>query len=178
MRLTVLLAVLSTLFALSGCAPSPPPRWEAGGAPLVIAPARWDRPDHDAIQIRANGDVYRAGDFIMKVDRVGRVVDDSYDPLAILLPRGRVIGTDDRALGRVGFENAALPGSPTAWFSILPNGQVIRFNQDGDRVPDGVWRGCSGPQMRTCALVTHILLVREYVNRPTTSVGVGIGIGF
>lgn len=178
MRVSLLAAQLLLLCTLGACSPTPPPRWQQGGAPLVIAPARWNRPDGDPVEIRANGDVYSGGDFVMKVDRVGRVVNDDYDPLAILLPDGHVAGPDDRLLGRIGIENAAPPGSATAWLAILPDGRVIRFNQDGDRVPDGVWRGCNGPQMRTCTLVTHVLLVREYLNRPQTSVGVGIGIGF
>lgn len=177
-RLLALCVLLTAAaFVTLGCSATPPPRWQAGGAPLVIAPAHWDRANGDSIDIKANGQVLENGDQVLFVDRAGRVTDENYDPVAILLPDGYVAGTDNRSLGRVGVTNAAPPGSATAWLSILPNGQVVRFNADGDRENGGVWHGCNGPQMRTCTLVTHILLVQSYANRPTPSVGIGIGIG-
>ena len=179
-RRTLALFALMVAAALVGvgCSATPPPRWQTGGAPLVIAPAHWDRANGDKIDIKANGQVFENGDPVLFVDRAGRVTDENYDPVAILLPDGYVAGTDNRLLGRVGMTNAAPPGSATAWLSILPNGQVVRFSTDGDRENGGVWRGCNGPQMRTCTLVTHILLVQSYASRPTPSVGIGIGVGF
>ena len=144
----------------------------------MIAPALWNRANGDKVEIKANGQVLENGDLVLFVDRAGRVTDENYDPVAVLLPDGYVAGTDNRLLGRVGLTNAAPPGSATAWVSILPNGQVVRYNTDGDRENGGVWRGCNGPQMRTCTLITHILLVQSYASRPQPSVGVGIGIGF
>jgi len=172
------LLLIAVAFASVACSATPPPRWQEGGAPLLIAPARWDRANGDHIEIKANGQVLDNGDPVLFIDRAGRVTDESYEPVAILLPDGYVAGTDNRLLGRVGVTNAAPPGSATAWFSILPNGQVMRFDADGDRENAGVWHGCSGPLMRTCTLVTHILLVQSYANRPNPTVGVGIGIGF
>lgn len=144
----------------------------------MIAPARWDRPDDDPIEILANGQVLEGGDVIFAIDRAGRIVNKDYDPLAILLPDGHLAGTDNRLLGRIGIENAAPPGGAAAWLAITPDGRVTYFNDDGDREDGGVWRGCNGPQQRTCTLVTDWLLVQKYVNRPRTTVGVGIGVGF
>lgn len=170
------LPVLALAVASLGCAPNPPPRWAEGGAPLLIQPARWDRPDDDSIQILSDGKVLEDGDLLFVVDRAGRVVDEDYEPLAILLPDGYVGGTDNRLLGRIGHSNAAPPGSAAAWLAILPDGQVIRFDEEGDRHDAGRWHGCEGPQKRTCTLVTHVLWVRDYLARSRGGVSVGVGV--
>jgi hypothetical protein len=165
---------------LAACSPKPPPRWAVGGAPLVIAPARWDRGDDDPIQISADGKVMEGDDLLFVVDRAGRVVDDDYEPVAILMPDGFVGGPDNRLLGRVGIANAAPPDAAAAWLALLPNGQVTFFDDDGDRSNGGVWRGCQGPQQRTCTLVTHLVAMRHYSDRsgPAVGFGIGIGVGF
>ncbi len=165
------------LLLAAACAPKQPPRWQEGGAPLIIQPARWDRPSDDAIVIEADGRVTEDGDLLFVVDRAGRVVDEDYEPVAILLDDGHVAGPDNRLLGRVGLANAAPPGSAAAWLAIQPNGQVIRFDDDGERIDEGVWRGCEGPQKRTCTLITHVLWARRYLNRPRSGVSVGVGVG-
>lgn len=177
MRLTASLLVVAAI-AATACSTTPPPRWEAGGTPLVIAPARWDRPGDDPIEILANGQVLEGGDLLFVIDRAGRIVDKNYDPQGILLPDGILAGTENRELGRIGMANAAPPGGAAAWLAIMPDGHVVYFNEDGDREDGGVWRGCNGPQLRTCTLVTDWLRVQTYVNRPRTSVGVGVGVGF
>jgi hypothetical protein len=171
---TILLGTLAA--SILGCGPNPPPRWVEGGAPLVITPARWDREDEDPIEILPNGQVLEDGDPILLVDRAGRVVDDENEPVAILLPDGRVAGPDSRLLGHVGMANASPPWAATAWFSILPTGQVLRF-EDDEQEPDGVWQRCNGPQLRTCTLVTHVLMIRKYGSTPRSGVSVGVGIG-
>lgn len=175
MRVRLLLGLLATLAV--GCAPSAPPRWQEGGAPLYIQPARWDRPGDDAIVISGDGKVTEDGDLLFVVDRAGRVVDEDYEPVAILLDDGHVAGPDNRLLGRVGVSNAAPPGSAAAWLAIMPNGQVVRFDDDGERIDEGVWQGCEGPQKRTCTLITHVLWARRYLNRPRSGVSVGVGMG-
>jgi hypothetical protein len=170
-------ALLPVLGLALACSAKPPPRWAEGGAPLVIAPARWDRGDEDTIEILANGQVLEDGDAVMMIDRAGRVVDEDYEPIAIVLPDGFVGGPDNRLLGRVGMANAAPPDSAAAWLAIMPNGQVIYFDDDGDRSTGGVWRGCEGPQKRTCTLITHLVAMRHYTDRSSSGVGVGIGIG-
>lgn len=164
------------LLGVGACSPKPPIQWDSGGAPLVIAPARWDRPKDDSIEIHADGKVTEDGDLLFVVDRAGRVVDDDYEPVAVLLPDGYVAGTDNRLMGRVGVANASPPGSAAAWLAVLPNGQVIQFDEEGDRYNAGTWHGCEGPQKRTCTLVTHVLWARQYMNQSRTSVGVGIGV--
>ncbi|GMV16855.1 MAG: hypothetical protein HS104_03695 [Polyangiaceae bacterium] len=172
MRSVLLLLAVSAF----GCSANPPPRWQEGGAPIVIAPARWDRPDDDSIQIHADGKVTEDGDLLFVLDRAGRVVDKDYEPVAILMPDGHVGGPDNVLLGRVGHANAAPPGSAAAWLAVMPNGQVVRFDDEGDRHDAGVWYGCEGPQKRTCTLVTHVLWVRNYMRNSRGGVSVGVGV--
>jgi hypothetical protein len=162
--------------AAFGCTPNPPVSWQEGGAPLLIKPARWDRPSGDPIEIREDGKVLEGGDLLYVIDRAGRVTDKNYEPVAILLPDGHVAGTDNHLLGQVGVSNAAPPGSAAAWLAILPNGQTIHFDDDGDRHDMGVWHGCEGPQKRECTLITHIIMVQDYLSRSRGGVGVGVGI--
>jgi hypothetical protein len=163
-----------------GCAPHEPPRWAQGGAALVIAPARWDRGKDDAIEIRADGKVLEDGDLKFVIDRAGRVVDDDYEPIGILMPEGQLIGQDNLSLGHVGLANAAPPGSTQAWLAVTPDGNVTYFDEDGDRSAGGRWAGCNGPQQRTCTLVTHLIAVQHWSARPRSGVtfGVGVGVGF
>lgn len=165
---------------LGACAPRPPPRWAEGGAPLSIGAASWERGDEDRIDLLANGQVIEDGDLVLLVDRAGRVVDEDYDPVAILLPDGFLAGTDNRVLGRVGVSNAAPPDSATAWLAVMPDGEVVFFDSDGERKSGGRWIGCTGAKRRTCTLVTHMILVRYFRDRrsgPRFGVGVGVGVG-
>ena len=173
---------MSCLTALS-CAPSAPPRWAEGGAPLLIQPAHWERgDDEDAVEIKPNGQVLEGGHLRFVLDRVGRVTDDDYEPFAVLLPDGHVVGTDDRALGYVGVSNASPPFSEQAWLSLQADGRVLFFEPNGDRFDRGKWTGCDGPGRRACTLVTQIFAMRNYRSMPnggvTLGVGVGVGVGF
>jgi hypothetical protein len=176
------LAKLAPMFLLgqlvAGCSSNPPPRWAEGGAPLVVAPARWERGDSDeTIDVLANGQVVQDGDAIMFIDRAGRVVDEDNEPIAILLPDGHVAGPDNRLLGRIGVSNAAPPESAAAWLAIMPDGTVVYFDEEGEREAGGVWRGCDGPQRRTCTLITHLVAMQKYNHNRRSGVGVGVGIG-
>lgn len=173
-RFTGLLAFALT--ASAGCAPREPPSWPEGGSVLALAPARWDRPGEDTIEIRADGHVLEDGDLLFVIDRVGRVVDEDYDPLAILLPDGRAVGTDHRLLGQVGVTNAAPPWSAHAWLAVMPDGTVTFFEPDGDREFGGRWHGCAGPVLRTCTLVSHLVALRNY-RPPDIGIGIGVGVG-
>ena len=170
---------LGLSLAVTSCAPSAPPRWAEGGSTLLIAPARWDRPDEDSVEIQANGRVVEGGHLRFVVDRVGRVTDDDYEPFAVLLPDGQLVGTDNTPLGYVGVSNASPPGATAAWLSLQPDGRVLFFEPDGDRSARGAWRGCEGPGRRACTLVTQLFTVRNYRARPRSGVtfGVGVGIG-
>ncbi len=171
------LALGSVMLVATACSSPPPPLWAEGGAPLVIGPARWTVGDEAVIELTADGKVYEDGEFVYLVDRAGRVVDEDYEPVLILLPDGHVAGPNQQALGRVGMANAAPPGSATAWLSLLPNGQVLYFDPDGERSNGGVWQGCEGPELRTCTLITHVFALRNYVRRRRGGVFVGVGIG-
>jgi hypothetical protein len=163
--------------SLMSCMPREPPRWAEGGARLTLAAARWQR-DDEVVEIRASGDVYVDGDHLWTLDRVGRVVDEDNEAVAILFPDGTLVGTDDSILGHVGLRNAAPPFHGSAWLSLTEDGTVVRFDSEGDRARDGKWQGCAGPALRTCTLVTQLVVLRNYARQPSTGVGVGIGIGF
>lgn len=177
-RAVVALAALALGFAAVACAPHPPLRWAEGGAALVLAPARWDLTDGSVVEILADGQVLEDGELFLVLDGAGRIADEDHDPYAVLLPDGYVAGSDQRALGRVGFANAAPPDSAAAWLTILPSGQVVYFDTDGERSAGGTWRGCEGPQKRACTLVTHLVAMRHYVDRPGVRFGIGVGMGF
>jgi hypothetical protein len=167
--------------ALSACAPSQPPRWAEGGAPLAFAAARWDRESGGPVELRANGQVLVDGDLTFVIDRVGRVANDDYDPYAVLLPDGQLAGTDNRSLGRVGVTNASPPGALEAWLAVTPDGRVTYFDTDGDRSAGGVWHGCNGPVLRTCTLISQLLAVASYRGSGGgvgIGIGVGVGVGF
>lgn len=182
MNRAVLLSSTLLLSLCAGCAPKAPPRWAEGGAPLTIAPARWERPDDDAIELQADGRVLEGGHLRFVVDRVGRLTDDDYEAFAVLLPDGNVVGTDDRALGYVGVNNASPPFSQQAWLSLQNDGRVIFYEPNGDHSNQGKWTGCDGPSRRTCTLVTQVFVMRNYravpSNGVTFGVGVGVGVGF
>jgi hypothetical protein len=173
------ISLVLALFAL-GCTPAKPPRWQEGGAPLVIPNARWDRPDEDSIEIRANGQVLEGGDLVYVIDRVGRVADEDYEAVAVLQPDGHLAGTDSTALGQIGVTNASPPGQFSAWLSVRPDGTVVYFDPDGGQISRGKWYGCTGPALRTCTLVTQIITLRDYARRSegSVSVGIGVGVGF
>ncbi|HEV8245436.1 MAG TPA: hypothetical protein VGP93_06700 [Polyangiaceae bacterium] len=146
----------------------------------MLPSAHWQRDGDDVIEIQPNGHVLEDGDLVWVIDRVGRVTDDDYEPVALLFPDGRVAGTDDRNLGHVGVSNAAPPSRVEAWLAVMPDGSVTYFDADGDRSSGGRWTGCNGAALRTCTLVTHLVALRHYSDhsQPGMSVGVGIGIGF
>ncbi len=167
------------LFAgAASCASSPPPHWEQGGAPLAWGSARWARGDGDTIEILPDGSVLENGNVLFALDRVGRVVNEDRDPIAILLPDGQLVGPNAHSLGQVGMSNAAPPGASAAWLSILPNGQMLTYGPDGDREPAGMWTGCNGPVRRSCTLVAHLVEMRRHQGRPRVGIGIGVGIGY
>jgi hypothetical protein len=173
-----LLFALVGAWLVSGCAPSQPPRWAEGGAALVFAPARWDRERGGPVELRPDGHVLVDGDLAFVLDRVGRVANDDYDPYAVLLPDGQLVGNDRVSLGRVGVTNASPPGAVEAWLAVTPDGRVTYFDTDGERTAGGVWHGCAGPAHRSCTLITQLLAVSSYRgSRGGVGIGVGIGVG-
>jgi hypothetical protein len=170
------LALLGAL--VGGCSPAQPPRWAAGGSRLTLGAAHWQRDGAAAVDLRPDGHVLVDGDLAFVIDAVGRVTNDDYEPYAILLPDGQLVGPDDVSLGRLGVTNASPPGAVEAWLAVTPDGRVTYFDSDGERNSGGVWQGCSGPLLRTCTLVTQLLAIANYrAARVGIGVGVGVGVG-
>jgi hypothetical protein len=164
--------------ALVGCGPSQPPRWAEGGSPLALGAARWERESGGPVELRPDGKVLIDGDLAFVIDRAGRVANDEYDPFAVLLPDGQLVGAGDQALGQIGTSNAAPPGAREAWLSVTPDGRVTYFDPDGERSAGGVWRGCAGPVQRTCTLVTQLIALQNYRGaRGGVGIGIGVGVG-
>jgi hypothetical protein len=164
--------------ALVGCGPSQPPRWAEGGSPLALGAARWERESGGPVELRPDGKVLIDGDLAFVIDRAGRVANDDYDPFAVLLPDGQLAGTGDQSLGQIGTSNAAPPGAREAWLAVTPDGKVTYFDTDGERTAGGVWRGCNGPVLRTCTLVTQLVAVQNYrSSRSGVGIGIGVGVG-
>ncbi len=68
----------------------------------MVARAYWERGEHDLIEIRDDGGVYEGDDLIFTIDRVGRVVDDDYEPYALLYENGIVLGPERRREAHAG----------------------------------------------------------------------------
>lgn len=173
----LLLLMGSSLLGLCGCGSKPPAEWASGGARLALGQATWKLGEDD-VTMDPTGRISAAGEVQFSIDVAGRVYDDDGDPAALLLPDGHVVGNDDVHLGRVGVTNASPPGAETAWLTLSPAGDVVLFDADGERHSGGRWVGCNGPVLRTCTLVTHlVVLARVEAQRNRASVGVGIGVG-
>jgi hypothetical protein len=153
--------LVSAVF-LSACEATPPVHWVVGGASLEIPHARWVRGE-GTVDITADGMVFVDGDHQLDIDRAGRVFDLDAEPVALLEPDGRLIGPDDAPLGVVGSMHASLPGRSTAWITVTENGEVITYDDDGQRSGMGVWVGGCGVSARThqvCTLVTHLIAMK------------------
>jgi hypothetical protein len=170
-------SIVASVLAVA-CAPSLPPRWATGGAPLTLAAARWERGAEDVVEVTPDGRVLEGGDLVFVIDRVGRAVDDDYEAVALLFPQGELMGAGGSSLGHVGYRNAAPPGAHTAWLSVLPDGQVRYFDFDGEAHAGGFWKGCEAAVVRTCTLVTHLFALRSYQRQVSGRVNVGIGLGW
>jgi hypothetical protein len=171
-------AALLTL-GMAACQSRPPPNWAQGGTPLDIPRARWTRGSH-VIDIMPEGKVLLDGEHLFTIDRAGRVYEPDNDPIAVLQADGHLVGTGDTVLGKIGLRNASLPGKEVAWLALGDQGDVQRFDPDGEAHPDGAWTGC-GAAVRACTLTTHVVTMAES-RRPRgygygPSVGIGIGFG-
>ena len=168
---------LLAVVLMTSCTAKLPPSWASGGSRLTIQTARWVRGD-STYEIRPDGKVIADGEAVLGIDAVGRVFETDGDAVAVLQTDGHLVGKDDASMGFVGPVSATFPGSDRAWFSIGSNGQVVRYDGESPATPDGAWLGCEGPAGRTCALVTHVVLLRELRNRPRMGIGFGFGMGF
>jgi len=174
------LLFMAACAALSACSASPPANWAKGGAPLEIPRARWVF-GSTAVEVIPDGKVIIDGEHEMTIDRGGRVFDADREPIALLEPDGRLIGPDDESLGVVGALTASRPSEQHAWLSVAPSGEVIVYDDEGERHLAGVWVGCNATPRthQVCTLVSHLLAMRmrAAAERGEPSVGVGIGVG-
>ena len=174
MKRALLLGFSTLLFI--GCTPRPPANWAQGGSPLDIPRARWVR-----------------GDASIEIAPDGRIFDIDAHPVALIERDGRLIGPDDKPLGMAGVWSASLPGETSAWLSVLPSGEVVRYGDDGVRSSMGAWVGncmASAPAHQTCMIVSHLLGMKLKDERPYNQGypgytpgltpgfgGVGVGVG-
>lgn len=159
--------VMVSLALVAGCAAgTPPPGWQQGGSPLWIPHAVWRTGVH-SIDLLNDGRVMVNGTASFVIDQAGRVQDAEGQPVALLLPNGRLIGPQGEDLGVVGPVTAALPGANVAWLGLLPSGEVVRYDDNGATQSGGQWMGCGGyaPSLQACLLVTHLVATRF---RPAT----------
>lgn len=178
---SLLLAVLAlgaSIPGTAGCTPPPPRSWQGGGTTLDIPRAQWILGE-EAVQLLPGGEVMVDGDVEMAIDRVGRVYDADGEPVAVLEPDGTLIGNDDEPMGMVGSLHASLPESGNAWISVLPNGQVVRYGEEGERFPFGAWFGCNASprSQQACTLVSHVLGMRMVRRRRDDGPSFGFGMG-
>lgn len=171
---------LAFVLLAAGCAPRPPAQWAQGGAELEIPAARWVRGDA-TVELYPDGKLRINGEHEATLDRAGRLFDTDAQPIALLLPDGRLVGPDDAPLGFVGQATASLPDARTAWLAIQLTGEVVRFEDDGAPVSMGAWVGACRATPRTmqvCTLITHVVATKLRSGpRVGFSFGVGVGIG-
>lgn len=171
-------AALALALVCLGCTPPPPRSWTQGGTQLDLPRAQWILGE-EAVELLPGGEVLIDGDVELSIDRAGRVYDADGEPIAVLEPDGTLVGNDDVGLGMVGSQSASLPEEGHAWLSVEPNGQVIRYDEDGGRYPFGAWFGC-GPSPRAqqaCLLVSHVLGMRMRRRAQSGGPGFGFGLG-
>lgn len=179
LSLVIRAGLLTLLVGASACSATPPAQFKQGGAPLALARARWERGDDHVVDLMPDGRVLFDGVERYHVDVAGRVYDKDKDPVALLMPDGVLVGNEEAPLGIVGTQTASPPGATTAWLLLSPNGRFVAFDQEGQALDAGAWKGCEGPVARTCLLVGHVtrLAARQQSSGPMIGFGVGVGVG-
>jgi hypothetical protein len=149
--------------AIVGCAgDKPPARWAEGGAPLHLVAAQWQFKG-DPVDVRSRGDyaeILIDGDVEWVVDRVGRLYDKNQRPVAVLDADGRLVMAKDQLMGVVGSQYATKPGRGSAWLSLTPEGDVVKYGLDGRQELAGRWVGCnvSVYARQACLLASYVIL--------------------
>lgn len=154
-------------FSIACASTSTPPR-NIPTPRVKLAPAAWDPPLGERVQIRPNGNIYEGDKLVLIIDTKGRIFDARRQPLAQLSEDGYVLGPDELTFGHVGPQHASFHGGHL-WLSIARDGQVTFLDTDGKRTPGGIWHGCDGPMLPTCTAVTHALALRPYLRAPSSS---------
>lgn len=174
LALTLLLVLINPLVA---CRATPPPLWAEGGSPLTFTASIWTQSDGERLGIDAQGRVWKGTELLYSLDRAGRVVDESNEPVALLDPGGQLFGTNKTYWGRIGLHNASPPWAAEAWLRVTRAGEVVLFDADGDTVSGGQWSGCQGHSLRACTLITHLVLL-DSVYRRQSAPDMYFGFGF
>lgn len=91
----VVLAIVPVVAVTFGCAPTPPPLWATGGAPLELGRIVWVQVDGEQLRMDEQGRVFADGKHVFSVDRAGRVVDEVNDPVALLDGEGQLFATNE-----------------------------------------------------------------------------------
>lgn len=172
-------ALLLVALGVSACAATPPARFKQGGASLALDRARWERGEDHVVDLMPDGRVLFDGVLRYHVDAAGRVYDADHDPVALLSPDGVLVGNEESSLGIVGTQTASPPGATTAWLLLQPTGRLVAFDQEGQALDGGTWKGCDGPMSRTCLLIGQItrIAARQQSSGPVIGFGVGFGVG-
>lgn len=176
------LALTIPIALLAACSATPPANWAQGGTQLDIPRARWVWGEV-TVDVAPDGKVFLNGEHELNVDRGGRVFDIDGQAVALLEPDGTLVGPDDEPLGMVGALHASLPDESNAWLSVTESGEVIRYDDEGERSSFGVWLGCNRTPRahQTCTLLSHLLGMRLRDSQRRQgggfSMGVGIGVG-
>lgn len=150
----------------------------------MIPAATWTRNSGAPVIILPDGRVTRDGDLVFQLDAAGRVFDEDREPIAVIAPDGFVFGTSEEFLGRVGLRNASPPWSAVAWLRVAQDGALVLFDGDGRPNYGGSWTGCKGAAVRTCTLVSQLMLLEALRRRLTDAtyspvfVGVGVGLWY
>jgi hypothetical protein len=168
---------------LVGCASAtPPPRWAEGGARLELPSATGSLGER-ALAIHPKGtwaEVRVDGEVALVLDAVGRIYDERKRPLAVLGLDGAIAGCDDALLGLTGSVHAAPAWQASAWLSVLPDGQIVSYDERGQGELVGRWSGCGGSASsnQACVLATHLLRLRdEGARRAPSPVSPQMGVG-
>lgn len=149
-------AVALVMLGIS-CSSTPAPRWQTGGARIALGSAIWKHGD-DEVELKPTGDVVAGDEVILRIDAAGRISDAERNPVAVLMPDGRLVSPRDEPLGWVGAGVAYGKERDHPSVAIYPGGGVVAYEEQG-ATGRGYWLYCDGPLLWTCTLVTHVVEV-------------------
>jgi hypothetical protein len=146
------------------CASGPSARWKDGGAEIPIDAAYFSHAG-STIELRPSGEVMEGEALLFRIDPRGRVSDAKGHPVAVLQADGWLVAErDGKVLGWIGDGTALAADRRTERIRVLPSGDATVSGQ-----PAGRWDYCTGPMLRTCTLVTHVVAARESGKRSSGS---------
>lgn len=131
---------------------------------MAVRSAYWQH-GAETIEIRPDGEIRNDDGVLFRIDRAGRVSSAEGDPVAVLLPDGRLLSEKDVVLGRISADSSYAPDQQTPSVRILPDGQVVVLSASSEWAPAGQWTYCEGAMAWTCTLVTHIVVASDHDRR-------------